>query len=204
MENSPSVTSASLLSRIRRPVRDEEAWREFVERYGSRIYAWCLNRKLQPSDAEDVVQNVLVKMARNLRDFEYDSKLSFRGWLRRITENSIKDFFRERGRKEQAEGGSRIFQRLDAVEAREDLVERLGEAFDLELMSEAMSRVSSRITANRWLAWHMTANEGRQSSEVAAELNMKVASVYTARNQVQKMIHDEIQLLERPAAEANG
>lgn len=201
MEDSQAPTSIGLISRMRREERDEEAWGEFVERYGRRIYQWGLNRGLQPTDAEDVSQNVLVKLAQHLRKFEYDPKLSFRGWLRRITENAIKDDYRQRMRNETGEGGSEILVQLNAVEAREDLAQRLKEAYDLELLDEAVSRVSSRIAPNRWLAWHMSARERRPAGEVAAELNMKIASVYTARNQVQKMIQDELQLLERPAVE---
>ena len=204
MDNSQPSTSVSLLSRLRREDRDEEAWREFVERYGRGIYGWCLNRTLQPSDAEDVSQNVLVKLARHLCDFEYDESLSFRGWLRRVTENAIKDYLREGQQSVKGEGGSEILKQLEAVEARRELLERLQDAYDLELFEEAVSRVRARIATHRWLAWHLSASERRPAAEVAAELNMKVASVYTARNQVQKMIHDEIQALEQPALESDG
>lgn len=196
MDVSNSATSFTLLLRIRRAEQDEEAWREFVARYGQRIYQWCLNRRLQPNDAEDVTQNVLVRMAKYLRNFEYRPGLTFRGWLRRATENAIKDFLQERSRQASVDDGSELLRRLNEVEARDELTQRLGEVFDLELMDEAISRVSARIARNRWLAWQMTACEGRPAAEVAAELKMKVASVYTARNQVQKMIREEIESLE--------
>ena len=80
---SVSSTNVSLLLRIRHDERDESAWRDFVEIYGYRIYHWCLNRKLQPNDAEDVTQDVLVKLARKLGSFDYDQSQSFRGWLAR-------------------------------------------------------------------------------------------------------------------------
>jgi len=81
-----STTHVSLLLRLRLDESNESAWIEFINRYGGRIYQWCLQRKLQPADAEDVTQNVLMKLAKAIQTFEYDSSLTFRGWLRTITE----------------------------------------------------------------------------------------------------------------------
>ena len=114
-----SVTSLSLLHRIQASRNDENAWREFVVRYGTRIYEWCVNRKLNPDDAEDVTQDVLLKLARNFEKFEYDPAQSFRGWLRRVTENAIKDFIRSQANRDQARGGSTIVA-LMAQEPRQD------------------------------------------------------------------------------------
>ena len=119
MANSTIETSVSLLRRIRRNESDPHAWNEFVDRYGRRIYEWCLHRKLQPADAEDVTQNVLAKLAVRLGTFDYDASLTFRGWLRRITENSLVDFFRER----QIRGGRKCesIDNLNDAPARADL-----------------------------------------------------------------------------------
>jgi len=44
----------------------------FVEHYGSKIYEWCRRWNLQEADAQDVTQNVLLKLAEKMRDFEYE------------------------------------------------------------------------------------------------------------------------------------
>ena len=56
-----SGTRASLLSRLRRNVNDPDSWKEFVERYGPKIYRWCKAWHLQDADAEDVGQQVLLR-----------------------------------------------------------------------------------------------------------------------------------------------
>ena len=66
------ATSLSLLLRLRRSPADQSAWREFVARYGRRIFLWCRQWDLQEADAEDVTQNVLAILAERLRTFEYD------------------------------------------------------------------------------------------------------------------------------------
>lgn len=189
-----SNTNVSLLMRIRADERDEVAWREFVDLYGYRIYGWCLNRKLQTSDAEDITQEVLVKLAKKLGSLDYDANQSFRAWLRRVTENTLIDFFRER---RLASGGSAIFSQLGQKESREDLAKRLEEAFDLELMEEAIRRVRSRVSEERFHVWQRMSRESASGGEVAEELNMKIATVYTARGQVQDLIRKEIQDLEK-------
>lgn len=198
MTDSTSKTSVSLLRRIRRNEGDPQAWDEFVDRYGRRIYEWCLHRKLQPADAEDVTQNVLTKLAVRLETFEYNPDLTFRGWLRRITENSLVDFFRER----QSRGGGKnqSIEHLNDTAARANLAERLEAAFDLELFEEAKARVRRRVDNRRWLAWEMTAVKNEPGERVAAELDMKIPTVYSSRYQVQKMIADEVQGLETETA----
>lgn len=195
-----SRTSASLLQRLRSG-RDESAWDAFVDRYGSRIFDWCLRRKLQPVDAEDVTQNVLVRMTSALSRFDYDESLSFRGWLRRVTENAIVDLFRERGRTAGDPRARETYQILEHEEARHDLMQRLESLFDLEVFEHAQECVRQRIAENRWQAWELTAVQQLSANDVAERLSMRVASVYTARSQVQQMIQREVQRLETPVCQ---
>ena len=72
-------TSGTLLMRLRE-LDDRAAWNEFVERYAPRIYGWCRHHRLQESDAADVTQEVLGKLVKVIRSFEYDPRRgSFRG-----------------------------------------------------------------------------------------------------------------------------
>lgn len=192
------MTRVSLLLRIREDDADSrsEAWVEFVERYGRLIYDWCLNRRLQPADAEDVTQDVLVRMARTLKTFEYNPKLTFRGWLRRVTENALADFFRDRERRAMMKLSGSILETLKDVTARDDLVKRLGQSFDLELFERAAAMVQKRVEARRWQAWHLTAVKKIAAEDVSQQLDMKIPTVYSSRYQVQKMISEELQRLE--------
>src|SRR5262249_60244840 len=75
------TTRVTLLARLRQDPTDQAAWDEFVEHYGRHIYRWCRHWKLQGADAEDVTQDILVKLAQKLRAFAYDPAPRFRGWL---------------------------------------------------------------------------------------------------------------------------
>ena len=89
MRDAPDLrTSASLLGRLRHQPTDQEAWSEFVDRYGEKIYGWCRRWHLQDADAKDVTQAVLASLCIKMRTFSYDPGLSFRGWLRTLTHTS--------------------------------------------------------------------------------------------------------------------
>jgi len=191
-------TSATLLARLRQAPADQEAWQRFTESYGRKIYAWCRQWNLQAADAEDVTQNVLIKLADKLQTFVYDPEKSFRAWLKTVTRNAWNDYWS--ARKAVAQGGSQAVEILATVEAREDLVGRLNEEFDRELLEEASARVRLRVTPRTWEAFERTALQGQSGAEVGAALGMKVAAVFVARSKVQKMLQAEIQKLEDPGS----
>jgi len=196
LEDAPSKTSFSLLMRIRVDDRDPDAWREFVDRYGKRIFGWCVHRRLNPDDAQEVTQDVLLKLSRRLGSFQYDTTKSFRAWLRRVTENAIVDYVRERNKSIHTADGENIYELLQNVQARKDLQSALEEAFDLELFDQAVQRVKGRVSEARFQAWTLTAREGQDAEDVAHRLNMKIATVYSARHYVQSLVSEEARLLE--------
>ncbi len=66
--------------------RDETAVHELAERYGSRIYQLALRQMKNREDAEEVTQDVLLKVYRKIGAFRGDSALS--SWIYRITFNT--------------------------------------------------------------------------------------------------------------------
>ena len=191
-----SGTRISLLGRLRRDPTNQAAWDAFVEHYGPKIYAWCRRWNLQEADAQDVTQNVLLKLAEKLRDFEYDPSRSFRAWLKTLTHHAWSDYQEARRRPGQGSGDSQVGLLLESVEAREDLLQRLEEEFDRELLEEAMARVRLRVAPQTWQAFHLTAIEGLSGAEAGERIPMAVAQVFVAKRRVQKMIQEELARLD--------
>lgn len=73
-----------LIDRLR--ARDDLAVSELAERYSSRIRQLALRHVKNEEDAEEVVQDVLLKVCRNIESFRGDSALS--SWIYRITFNT--------------------------------------------------------------------------------------------------------------------
>ena len=193
--SSDSRTSPTLLARLQRAPTDQAAWGEFVDRYGTRIYGWCRQWKLQEADACDVTQDVLFKLSERLRTFRYDPARSFRGWLRTVAHHAWNDFVAARPR---TVGGGHDSDILQQVEARQDLLQRLEEQFDQELFEEAAARVRLRVEPHTWEAFRMLALEGCSGAEAAGKLGMKVATVFVARSKVQKLLRQELAKLDDP------
>lgn len=196
-----SGTRVSLLGRLSRDPEDQHAWAEFVDHYGARIYDWCKRWALQEADAQDVTQNVLLKLADKLRYFRYDPGRSFRAWLKTITHHAWSDYVEARRRPGLGSGDSSVGRLLDDVAARDDLMRRLDEAFDRELLEEAMARARLRVEPQTWEAFRLTALEDLAGADAAARIPMAVAQVYVAKRRVQKLIQEELARLEGPEEE---
>jgi RNA polymerase sigma-70 factor (ECF subfamily) len=194
--SSGSHTSPTLLVRLGQDPTDQAAWAQFVERYGRRIYSWCSRGNLQAADVEDVTQMVLVRMAERLRTFAYDPSKTFRGWLRTLTQHAWSDFVEARQRGGRASGDSATDAALHTLPARDDLVNRLEEQFDQEVLEEATARVQLRIDPVTWEAFHLLAVEGLSGAEAAHRLGRTVAAVFKARTRVQGMLREEVARLE--------
>jgi RNA polymerase sigma-70 factor (ECF subfamily) len=199
-----SSTSVTLLARLGRAGPDQQAWNEFVERYGRKIYGWCRHWGLQEADAEDVMQDVLLKLAAKMRAFSYDATGSFRAWLKTLTHHAWQDFLGGRRRAGATREWTEVLEALHTAAARKDLVRRLEEEFDRELLEAAMQRVRPRVRPHTWEAFRLLALEGLTGAEAAARLNMKVATAFVARSKVQKMLREEMGRLERPSPEPPG
>jgi len=97
-------TRTSLLGRLKN-WDDQESWKEFFDTYWKMLYSVARRAGLSESDAQDVVQEAIVAVAKKMPGFQYDPAIgSFKSWLMLIIRRRIIDFFRKRGRDLQAAG----------------------------------------------------------------------------------------------------
>jgi RNA polymerase sigma factor (sigma-70 family) len=194
--NPADDTSVTLMMRLQKSPADQRVWDEFVDRYRPMIRSWCLRWGLQDSDAEDVVQEVLVKLVAAIRKLQYDPARSFRAWLKTVTQHALSDFLAGR-RKDPGRTAGPIDTIAESAEAKTDLEQRLEDAFDAELLELAMHRVKKRVKPSTWDAFQLTVVEGLSGAAAAAKLQIPVAHVFVAKNRVQKMLQEEARILKK-------
>jgi RNA polymerase sigma factor (sigma-70 family) len=194
-------THPSLLGRLGDDPYDAAAWSEFVRRYGGLLYHWCREWRLQPADAEDVTQNILIRIARQIAGFRYDPARRFRSWLRTVAYGAWCDWLDEKYRPDRATGDSSVLQFLHLVEAREDLLKRLDEEFDRELVEIASERIRLRVQPTTWEAFRLQAFEGLSGAETAERLSINVGAAFVARSRVHKMMQEAVRELSGDPAE---
>src|SRR5579863_1553334 len=91
-------TRQSLLSRLK-DWNDQESWRDFFETYWKLIYNAAIKAGLSDTEAQDVVQETVISVLKNMPNFDYDpQKGSFKGWLLRLANWRVVDQFRKRQR----------------------------------------------------------------------------------------------------------
>jgi RNA polymerase sigma-70 factor (ECF subfamily) len=195
-QDHPSTTSVTLLGRLRHDPADQAAWNDFVANYGPKILQWCRRWRLQEADAQDVAQDVLLKLHRLMGRFDYDAAGSFRAWLKTLVHHAWRDLVDDRRRAGIGIGDTRMAALLNNLAAGEDLDGDLQEEFRRELMDQAMARVKARVPSQTWEAFRLTALVGASGAAAAARLGMRTAQVYLARSKVKKRIREEVERLE--------
>lgn len=184
------TTDAGLLHRLK-DAKNDSAWSLFTSRYEPVIALRCQRWGLQPADIDEVTSVVLGKLVQSLAGFEYDPGQRFRGWLRVVVDNTVKDFWRSRRRRPGTigSGDTAAYQRLEQVQAPAD-TNVPGQPSDeadwneLEQAWEVVERVRARSEPTTWKAFWMTAMEGRPARAVAAELGISVAAVYQNKKRI--------------------
>ncbi len=73
---------------------DAVAWEEIVQRYNRRIYNICYRFAGSADDAQDLTQEVFIKMYRTLKSYDVE-RGAFMTWVTTITRNLLVDHFRK-------------------------------------------------------------------------------------------------------------
>lgn len=152
---------------------------------------------MQASDADDVVQEVLMAFSRQVASFEYDDRLKFRGFLRTIARRTWADLLSKRKRQAIVTGDTVVHQLLQQHSDGDQFAEQLEAEWKRELLEKAMVRVRNRVQPKTWQAFEELTRNGRSGEQVAELLEMKVGAIWVAKSKVKKMLQEEVAILEQ-------
>ena len=198
------ATRASLLERLR-DWDDQAGWREFFERYWRLVYNVARKAGLADAEAQDIVQETLLSVAKKMPGFQYDPALgSFKGWLLLIVRSRIVDHRRRRAVRPpldatpgtEEDRDTAFIERLPASGG-DDMDRVWQEEWERSILDSALERVKATVAARQYLVFQMTTAQGLSASTVARSLGINVAQVYLARHRVARAVKAEVEKLRR-------
>jgi RNA polymerase sigma-70 factor (ECF subfamily) len=193
-----NTTSMSLLVRLQtRP--DGDSWRRLVELYQPLLRRWLRGQGTREQDADDLVQEVLAVVVKELAKFEHPGRGgAFRGWLRTILVNRLRNFWRAGRSRAVASDLDRLADSLADPDS--DLSRRWDEEHDRAVLARLLELMEQEFEPKTLRAFRRTGLEGAKPRDVAAELGMSVRAVYEAKSSVLRRLRLEAQGLIPEAA----
>ena len=192
-------TRSSLLSRLK-TWEDAKSWSEFFGTYGKSIQILAQKCSLTPGEIEEVVQETMLAVAKQMPGFQYDRSVgSFKGWLYTISKSAIN---------RQLAGRSRAIAGSSDSEGDREILENLpdpGTSFDEQwendwrknLLVLAMDRVRHKVKPRQYQIFDLYVTQHIPLASVRRMLNVSAAQVYIAKFRIMPLIKKEIAELEK-------
>ncbi|VGO12093.1 hypothetical protein PDESU_00643 [Pontiella desulfatans] len=185
-------TRESLLLRLKQG-EDGVAWREFYEIYGRLIFGYSLHYDISHSEAEDIVQEVCIKVFRQIIRFDYSPERGrFRGWLKTITRHAVVDYLRRKNSRQKTskEYWTRLEQELDAKAAVDEEIWRL--EWEKAVYETALERVRKRVGEATFDVFKRYVLDDQSAVEVSEETTLDANAIYAVKHRVLKFIRQEV------------
>ena len=174
---------------------DAESWRRLVDLYTPLIQGWLRRHCVPAADADDLTQEVMTAVVRELPQFEHNQRPgAFRSWLRTITVHRLRALWRSRQARPVATGDSDFLKMLNELEDPSSDLSRLwDQQHDQYIARRLMELVQPQFEPTTWQAFRRTVLDGIKAAAVAAELNVSVNAVLLAKSRVLSRLRQEMQ-----------
>ncbi len=195
-------TRRTLLSRLKQ-WDDQKSWQDFFDIYWKLIYSTALRSGLNEAEAQDVVQDTIISVARQMPNFKYDAaRGSFKSWLFLIIRRRIADHLRKEYRRVKIQEG-------DAQSSRTALLERLadpgaaltGEIWDEEWKSQlfdaALQRVKRHVDSKQFQIFDCYVLKEWPVKDLVSAFGVSANQVYVIKHRISALIADEVRKLEQ-------
>jgi RNA polymerase sigma-70 factor (ECF subfamily) len=187
-------TQSLLLLNIQ-SLENRDAWSEFVQIYRPVIYRMARRRGMQDADAQDLSQDVLVRISKSIDRWEPQTGVRFRHWLRKVASNAIVTAVTKSTPLAVVDGSVANQILADTPEVSCAKNELDDECFR-ERYLRAATIVKVDVSPVTWAAFEQTVVQGRTCEEAAESLGKSLGSIYAARSRILKRLQIEVQRLE--------
>ncbi len=193
MSSSTRHSHASLIFRLQE--NDEAAWQELVDLFAPLIFHWCSRLQLDASDSSDVMQEVFAAVSKSIAGFHAQGDGALRGWLWKITQNKVRDFYRKDNHRAKAIGGSTAQLNLNQIaesDAELSHEEMTSETETKRLVSRALKLIEHDFQETTWTAFWRATIEGHDTTWIATDLGISPNSVRQAKSRVLRRLREQL------------
>lgn len=196
-------TRKSLLGRLKN-WQDNESWADFFNTYWKLIYNFAVQRGLAHQEAEEVVQETVLAVAKSIPNFQYDpAKCAFKTWLLTVTRSKIANQFDKRARRppivDPADDSRRtpLMERVGDEQAQQQWERAWDNEWEKNLMDAAIQRVKRRVSIEQFQMFDLFVLKDWPARDVAKTLGVTIAHVYVAKHRLAKLVKKEVVILEQ-------
>ena len=194
-------TRTTLLQRLK-DWQDQPSWQDFFDTYWKLIYGVARKGGLTETEAQDVVQETMISVAKHMPAFKYDRAIgSFKAWLLNMTRWRITDQLRKRRRlpaydpSDDTDADIRMMGKMA-----DPISESLNVLWDAEweknLLDAATDKVKRHLDPQKYQIFDFYVNKEWSSAKVAKAFGVSIGQVYLAKHRVTEMITEEVKKLE--------
>ena len=187
---------------------DQESWRQFFDSYWKLIYGVAIKSGLTHPEAQDVVQETVMSVCKNMQNFKADPAYGFfKNWLLTLTRWRITDQVRKRrqgedGREELPKAGSSGDTTSTAVE--DQVPDPSGNALEAiwndewekHIVHAALEKVQQQCNAKHYQIFFLQAIKQVPPAKIAETLKVPVDQVYLIKHRLTKIFEEALKELE--------
>lgn len=190
-------TRQSLLSRLK-DWEDQEGWREFFDLYWRLIHSVARRAGLSEAEAQDVVQETLMVVAKQMPGFRYDpARGSFKAWLHTVIRGRLSRHWRKAGpRAPLANDTQELTDDESVAEADPVAVSEFEASWQAEweqnLMDTALRRVQAKVSTRQFLLFSLAVLKQVPTATIRERYDASLPQIYLARHRVGRLLKAEI------------
>ena len=186
-------TRRTLLTRLKN-WDDQEGWREFFELYWKLIYTVALRAGLRHAEAEDVVQDTVLGIAKKMRTFHYDPAVSSFRIIEHLRRQSHQATLPQPSATSDTDTGL-VDQLPDPALNEFDTL--WNAEWEKNLLDRALERVKAKVSAKQFLLFDLCALKQTPVAKITRSLGVNFGQVYLAKHRIARLLKQEIQNLKR-------
>ena len=182
-------THLSLLARVKE-TQTGYSWNEFSEMYDGMIRGWLFRQGVQSQDADDIRQDVMSIVLREVGNFEHNGRTgAFRAWLKAITRNCLSDHWKKVNR--HAHVGPDLGEIAAGLEDTSSPQSKMWDAeHDRYVINHLLGEISERLSEKSVTVFRRVVLDQEDARKVAEGLQMKLGAVRVAQHRVLKALKE--------------